>query len=555
MSSTEKTKLNIDRKVEVLIVGAGSSGLMMAAQLLRQGVHPIIIDQKLGLEKQDRPVLLHARTLEMLRQMGVQEDFLARGVVNRQIEFENLAPLDFEGVHDAGTLFPFVLSMTEGEVNHLLVEQLTNHTCPIQWGVQLIDLQEFDDRVWVEVAINDRKNIRIERWQVNWLIAADGQNSLVRNKLDIPYENSLRTHMLFRMDLAFRSDTGQRLPGNNRQYPIRFLMPKPVFRVVVPSGKKNQISLIQLLSSRDLKKVEQDEEAFLKDQKESLLVEEQVTPQALRSEKFLAETRIASQFASRRCFLIGSAAHQHHALTGKSVNEGFLDAWNLAWKLAGVVNGRMGRQVLFSYHQERHAQAKRQATSQGYWQSLILQTMKNIPRLSARFFPVLLNRFLRKPGALTDFFKKFSKLDNTYKNSPLSVHYSLSEKVWAGDRLPYQELFDEKTKTITDTHKWCEKLGFTLLIMGGVSHHQLHVIGQWIKQKYPQGVHLYYLPYSQRNHEIFDRMGIAPESHQLILVRPDMHIAYMTHALNTALIDNYLSKTMDWKLYRQFEQP
>lgn len=539
-----------------MIVGAGSSGLMMAAQLLRQGVYPVIIDQKLGLEKLENPVMIHARNLEMLRQMGMQEDFMVGGRAHRKVEIEGHKPLDFEEIKSEKTPFPLMLNMTEGRINRLLTDRLTSQACSIHWGVKFESLIEYDDSVLVEVSLTGREGEHKdckEVWRADWVIAADGSESGVRIALDISTDHLHASHSFCRLDLALIARNEDNLPGSRSQYPIRLLQPKPRLSLVLPSEGKNRIHLLRQLSYQDARAFEQDQVAILNNMSQPLVVEEQVEHQLLSGALYTIQTSIAARFSSRRCFLIGSAAHQHISLMGKGVNEGFLDSWNLGWKLAGVVNGRMGRSVLFSYHKERHSRARFQAATSGRWQHLVLSMLSRTPRFAAKVLPYLLNYFLKKSEWASETFSRLSGIDISYRSSPLSLHYSLSESIKAGDRLPYHELFDEKTKTMTDTHKWCEKPGFTLIVAGQVSHHQLHVLGQWIKQKYPQGVHLFYLPYSQRNKKIFDRFGMGEEAQQLILVRPDMHIAYMTSALNTALIDNYLSKTMDWKLYRQFE--
>lgn len=516
-------------------MGAGSSGLMMAAQLLRQGVYPVIIDQKLGLEKAENPVLIHSRSLEMLRQMRMHDDFMAVGRVHSQLEIEDQTTVDFGELQGDKTPFPLVLNISEGRIRQLLIDRLTSQACPIQWGTKLEQLLEYDDKVLLEVSLAGRDEAlesRKEIWQVDWVIAADGEQSTVRDALDISTDQIHASRSFCSTEVALTTGNEDNLPGSPHPYPIRLLLPKPALRLVLPAEGKNRIHLLRQVDLHDREVREH---------------------QLLAGRLYTAQTIIASRFSSRRCFLIGSAAHQHLSLTGKGVNGGFLDAWNLGWKLAGVINGRMGRGVLFSYHKERHGRAKDLAATTDRWQHLILRMLSVAPRLSTRILPYLFKNFLKKPRRTTNLLNRLSGIDIAYRNSPLSLHYSLSESIKAGDRLPYFALFDEKTKTMTDTHKWCEKLGFTLIVAGQVSHHQLHVMGQWIKQKYPQGIHLFYLPYSPRNKRIFDRLGMGEDAHQLILVRPDMQIAYLTSALNTALIDNYLSKTMDWKLYRQFE--
>src|SRR3546814_903329 len=208
---------------------------------------------------------------------------------------------------------------------------------------------------------------------------------------------------------------------------------------------------------------------------------------------------IAEQVRRQRCFLIGDAAHGVSPIVSRGMNEGLYDSANLAWKLAGVVNGRMAPSVLQTYQQERMPAIKagdgifEMGENGGLWPGW-LEEARLLRRIS---------RVATDPGRLGQAFDRLSGLDVNYRHSPLSIHHASGGNTQAGDRIPCLPVFDEKSKTQTDLHRWCEKPGFVLLVLGTISHHHLNIIGQWVRQKYPREMHLYYLPYSDRNRQVF----------------------------------------------------
>src|SRR5690606_5145635 len=131
------------------------------------------------------------------------------------------------------------------------------------------------------------------------------------------------------------------------------------------------------------------------------------------------------------------------------------------------------------------------------------------------------------PARLTRLFSQIAQLSVSYRDRPLSVHHPLGRKIRAGDRLPCLQVFDEKTKTHTNLHRWCDKPGFVLLLLGTLPANSLFVMGQWVRQTFPRTVHLYYLPYSPANDAVFRAFELEPGNTKMLLIRPDMYIGYM----------------------------
>lgn len=459
---TDLKQRPVQDMIDVLIVGAGLSGLMMAVQLLRHGVYPLIIDRKLGPDKDLAPVVLYPRTMELLHALGLDTPVIQQAHCQREWHLPALErPLDLDALPDLGTAYRGRWVLTTAALEQILIDHLTRQACKIHWGTAMARLVEGDTGVSVEITEIPEHGIAPSAGhsggtsrQVSWVIGADGSHSTVRGELGFEFQ------------------------GNS--------------------------------------------------------------------------FRVASKLAARRSFLIGDAAYRDSQAIPEGVNHGFQDAWNLGWKLAGVVSGRWQPGLLRSYHAERYPSGiTRRGARFDYWLRRLLappptQTSSGFIR---KILQGLIRGYYTSSVRQSDLFRQLSGLSLAYRHTGLALHYSASEQIKAGDRFPWQMLFDEKLKSTTDTREIFRKPGFVLVVMGNVGAHMIHIMGQWIRQKYPQGLGLYYIPYSPRNQAFFDLFETPPGSAQLVLVRPDTYIAYMTNAANTFLVDHYLEHVVGWKKY------
>src|ERR1700712_881626 len=168
---------------QVLIVGAGPSGLMMAAQLLRYGVQPIIIDSKEGPTNHSKALAVQARSLEIYRQMGIADKLVHNGKPARGITFNqegSKSPsLSLTDVGEGQTQFPYLLMYQQSKNERLLLDYLTLNCCPVYWNTALTSLTQKIDTVEVQLQNTDG----IHTLTCDWTIGADGARSLVRKEL------------------------------------------------------------------------------------------------------------------------------------------------------------------------------------------------------------------------------------------------------------------------------------------------------------------------------------------------------------------------------------
>src|ERR1700753_2387185 len=138
-----------EQHTKVLIVGAGPSGLMMAAQLLRYGIQPLIIDNKQGPTTHSNALAVQARSLEIYRQMGVIDKIIPNGKQTKGLTFnqdgKQEASLSLNNIGEGQTLFPYVMLYQQSKNERTLLDYLTLNCCPVYWNTSLISLQQNSD--------------------------------------------------------------------------------------------------------------------------------------------------------------------------------------------------------------------------------------------------------------------------------------------------------------------------------------------------------------------------------------------------------------------------
>ncbi|MCD8742481.1 FAD-dependent monooxygenase [Mucilaginibacter roseus] len=526
----------------VLIVGAGPSGLMMAAQLLRYGIQPLIIDSKNGPTRHTKALAVQARTLEIYRQMGIADRAIKEGRqasgININQYGKTLASLSFKGVGEKQTPFPFVLFYPQSKNERLLLDELTTACCPVYWNTSFINATQSNNAV--TVTLNERGKEHM--LTCDWLIGADGAGSSVRKQLGIPFNGDTYHNRFYLADVELEGVTDDNIQLYLAKKGLSAFFPLPEagnFRIIGDITKE--------LSGKD--------DLQLPDILPAL---SNVTEQNINVTNcnwfttYKLHHRMAAQFRQQRYFLIGDAAHVHSPVGGQGMNTGLQDAYNLAWKLAGVINKQMHPSILDSYEAERMPVAKQLLRTTDRVFNILTSTNWFTLIFKSFILPRVLKRLWQKQMRRERLFCVVSQTDISYRDGHINLHLSQHDTIKAGDRLPYVTVYDERTQQLTDLHAWCSKPGFTLLVLGKFKEIDIFTLAKWITQKYNGSINLFYLPPSKNNSEVFELFNIREEQKKAIIVRPDMHIGYMNDVVDIDMMDNYLLNVLKLAPFKLF---
>ncbi|MFI5139025.1 MAG: FAD-dependent oxidoreductase [Sphingobacteriales bacterium] len=517
---------------KVLIVGAGPTGLMMAAQLLRYGVQPIIIDSKQGPTDQSKALAVQARSLEIYRQMGLIDRVIDGGKGADGLFFneggKQIAKISLTNVGEAQTPFPFIHLYQQSKNERLLLDFLTQNCCPVYWETSLVGLNQTEQQAEVQL----RSGEQLINITCDWLVGADGPHSAVRKQLQIQFNGDTYAHKFYLADVELNN---KELDSSHVNL---FLAPNG-FCGFFPLPEANRFRIIGNLPDE----LEKKEDLLLEDVLPHLNAVSNLSVNIIRNYWFTVYNlhhRMADKFREQRCFLIGDAAHIHSPVGGQGMNTGLQDAYNLAWKLAGVVNGQLNESILDSYAAERMPVARRLLRTTDRVFSFMMSSSRFTGLFKKWLLPGLLKFVWGKKTLRETFFKMVSQTGITYRNSAVNLHISQAGKVKAGDRLPYLKVFDEKKQTETDLHQWCSKPGFTLIVLGKLTEADLFSLAKWITQKYPAMLNFFYLPRSKKNRQVFEAFEVGKNQGKTLIIRPDMHIGFVNDKVDMVLMDNYL---------------
>ncbi|MGN9810025.1 rifampin monooxygenase [Micromonospora sp. BQ11] len=323
--------------IDVIIVGGGPAGLMLASELRLHGVHALVVEKEDSPTGYVRALGLHVRSIEVMDQRGLLERFLAHG---QQYPAGNFfAGIDKPSPVRLDTAHPYVLGIPQTTTDRLLAERATELGAEIRRGCELVALSQDDQGVTVELADGTRLRSR-------YLVGCDGGRSTVRRLLGVgfPGQPTRVETLLGEMEVAAPPETVAAVVADVRKTHKRFgLGPlgDGAYRVVVPAaGVAEDRSVPPTLEE-------------FRDQLRTFAG----TDFGVHSPRWLSRfgdaTRLAVRYRTGRVLLAGDAAHIHPPTGGQGLNLGIQDAFNLGWKLAAEVNGWAPEGLLDSYHTER----------------------------------------------------------------------------------------------------------------------------------------------------------------------------------------------------------
>lgn len=334
-------------ETDVLVVGAGPTGLMAGLVLHRRGVDSLVIDGKSGPTRESRAIVVQARSMEIYDQLGLAEKVLAGANPAGRLR---IAPdpsridgtdradgadagADFGAAQTGWTPFPGAQIFEQSRNEELLARTLAEEGRPVLWGHSLVSLEEHDDHVEV-LAEGSQGPLRI---RARYLIGADGASSPVRHQLGLPFDGVTDEATFCVADLHGVDG----VPDDSLV--VRFGQQR--FALSFPLGQGGHVRLIWLHGTAH---PDQDEALA------SVAAEFALTYERLEwFSAYRVHHRVASHFRCCRVLLAGDAAHVHSPVGGQGMNTGLQDAHHLACLLADILAGHLAPAALNRYERER----------------------------------------------------------------------------------------------------------------------------------------------------------------------------------------------------------
>jgi len=534
---------------DVLIVGAGPVGLTMAAALVTQGIRCRIIDQAPLPSDKSKALVIWSRSLELLDKLGLSATFINTGMKLRGASIHGdgrrLVHVQTAGVESP---FGFPLMIPQNETERLLTEFLAQHQILIERQVELVTFDEQLDEVPCQLRHADG---RTETLAVRWLIGCDGAHSTVRHTLGMPFSGSAEPNDWLLADIhiegalpldevsVFWHQTGAL---------VIFPITPGRFRVVADLG---MAATAERRADPTLNEVQ--------------AIVDQRGPGGLKLSDpvWLAAFRInerkVSDYRRGRVMLAGDAAHIHSPAGGQGMNTGMQDAFNLAWKLALIVQGQANTEVLLdSYSTERSA-----VGDQVLHGAEIITRVATLRNPVAQYVRNHVASLVSSFGFVQDKIKNaLCELSINYRHSPLSTDawQGSAGELMAGDRLPDAALESAANARATTLFGELRSLAHGLLLFCPVREGaaELVAIAEQVERAFGGLVHSHVIfpagassvdlaalaaapcEFWIDRGKLFDKFGVTAPA--LVLVRPDGYLGYRCQPASGDALVRYLKR-------------
>ncbi|HEU4768941.1 MAG TPA: FAD-dependent monooxygenase [Pyrinomonadaceae bacterium] len=495
---------------DVLIIGAGPTGLSLACQLLRYGIDFVIVERKEGVTPFSKAIGVHARTLEIYEQLELAEKAIEQGAIADKgrllVDGEIRGELHFGRFGEGLSRYPFLLMLEQSKNEQLLYEYMQRHGREVEWQTELEDFTRSDSGVSARVKSADGNRRTIE---AKYLVGCDGPRSLVRNKLGIDFVGGTFERTFYvadaQIDWQFSHDG-----------------------VHVCLANESFVGFFPLPGEKRYRIVGVFPEQFSKDEGDVLYEEIETEIKQLSEldldihdvewfSTYKVHTRHAARFSDGRCFLAGDAAHVHTPAGAQGMNTGIQDGYNLAWKLALVLQNVAGESLLSTYNEERLENAKNLLRTTDRMFQMVAGEQWWLAFLRMNVLPSIANSIFSLDWVRKAVFPTLSQIGINYRHSSLSRHAGDEDfAVKAGDRMPYFENVYDRLRA---------------------PRFHLLAFGSEMNSDYGSQVDCYSFPLTNHVRHVF-----GTEQPFNILLRPDNYIGCIATEISSTEVESYIKR-------------
>ncbi|WP_461030041.1 FAD-dependent oxidoreductase, partial [Streptomyces sparsus] len=365
---------------DVLVVGAGPTGLLLAGDLAAAGRSVTVLERRPpGVSNLTRAFGVHARTLELMDTRGLADALVATGTRLDELRLFDRLSLDLSTLPSR---FPYLLVTPQYEVERLLERRAVEAGVRFRHHTELTGLTQ--DATGVTARVQDGAGTA-STLRATYAVGTDGHRSTVREALGLPFPGKSVLRSILLADVRLTDPPPDVLSANGVGDAFAFLAPFGDGWYRVFAWRREPESTAGGTPPDRARAEHADDEPVTLDEVRA------ITRHALGSDYGMSEARWLSRFHSDerqvpdyrvgRVLLAGDAAHVHSPAGGQGMNTGLQDAANLSWKLAEVLAGRAGDALLDSYHEERHRVGRTVLRSSGM---LVRLAMADTPAQRAR---------------------------------------------------------------------------------------------------------------------------------------------------------------------------
>src|SRR5271154_6900843 len=496
---------------DVLIIGAGPTGLVLALWLTKLGVKVRIVDKTAGPGTTSRALAIQARTLELYRQLDLADAVVAKAHkvpgVNLWARGKREVRIDFEQVGVGLSPYPAMRIFPQDEHERLLIDRLAAIGVLVDRRTELAGFKDRGDQVVAELRHIDGAD---EMCEAAYIAGCDGAHSQVRETMGAGFPGGTYEQLFYVADVVA---SGPPIDGE-----LHVDLDEADFLAIFPLAGQRRARLIGTVRGE---RAERGDELRFEDVSDRAIKNLKVTVDKTNwFSTYRVHHRVAQRFRMGRAFLLGDAAHIHSPAGGQGMNTGIGDAINLAWKFKAALDGAPDV-LLDSYETERIAFARRlvKTTDQAFTVATADGEFANLVRVWLPPPPSGSPPSLR---AVREFaFRTVSQINVNYRASPLSQ--GRAGHVHAGDRMPWVVVdsvdnYDALTKTVWQAQIYGEA--------------RPELVAWCAGQKLPLQTFAWAPPYA--------RAGLAQNA--LYLLRPDTYVGLADESGSAEALRSYLGK-------------
>ena len=499
---------------DVLIVGAGPTGLVLALSLTTLGVRVRIIDKTEGPGTTSRAIIMHARNLEFYRQLGIVDKAVEAGLqwtaANLWVSGKRVAQVQLGNVGGDISRYPYMLIYPQDQQENMLIEQLERLGVRVERQAELISFESSNDGVKAQIKAPDGA---IQTCEARYLAGCDGAHSKVREELGTGFPGGAYADVFYVADVL-----GEGPPVNGRMH---VTLDDADFLVVFPMKQQGSVRLVGAVR-RDPGKAGN---IRWEDVSQRIIEHLNLKVREVRwFSTYHVHHRVAAAFRRGPVFLLGDAAHIHSPVGGQGMNTGIGDAVNLAWKLAAVLQGRIDPAALDTYETERIAFARKLVKTTDRAFEFVTARGSIARRVRLTLIPFLLPKLFKLRSARRRLFRMVSQVGIRYRDSWLS--WGSAGRVKGGDRLPWIKL-DEAVDKREDNYACLETLDWQVHCYGNLTP-AVRTACEMRRLKLE--------PFAWRSS--MRRIGLKKAA--VYLIRPDGYIGLAEPAGDAGMLEHYL---------------